>query len=103
MHLYTDSFIVGLITYFVAGLLVMKFYKKASGTDIIPNKGFWITSTSLVKVRTPQANCKPPSSDDAVIKMFMYTALQDGFVFTFGPCVRLIREKVRGRQGYSMQ
>ena len=45
-----DSLIVGIITYFVAGVLVMKFYKKASGTDLIPNKGFWIAAPLLVKV-----------------------------------------------------
>ena len=44
--------IIGLVVYFVAGLLIMKFYKKASGTDIIPNKGFWIAVPVLIKVHT---------------------------------------------------
>ena len=28
--------------------------------------------------------------------------LQDGFVFTFGPCVRCVRVKIREKQGYRM-
>ena len=42
--------IIGVITYFVAGILIMKFYKKASGTDIIPNKVFWKSAPFLIKV-----------------------------------------------------
>ena len=42
--------IIGVITYFVAGILIMKFYKKASGTDVIPNKVFWKSAPFLIKV-----------------------------------------------------
>ncbi len=44
--------IIGLITYFVAGILIMKFYKNASGTDIIPNKQLWMSAPFLIKVQS---------------------------------------------------
>ena len=42
--------IIGVVTYFVAGILIMKFYKEASGTDIVPNKQLWIKVPFLIKV-----------------------------------------------------
>ena len=43
--------IAGVISYFVAGALIMKFHYKASGTDIIPNKKLWFTFPLLLKVK----------------------------------------------------
>ena len=57
LFFYTNRLVIGIISYFVAGLLVMKFYKKASGTDIIPNKGFWIAAPVLIKVLAQHALC----------------------------------------------
>ncbi|XP_065845837.1 cation-dependent mannose-6-phosphate receptor-like [Oscarella lobularis] len=37
------------VTYFVVGILVMKFGKKAEGKEIIPNSGLWLSIPSLVK------------------------------------------------------
>jgi len=51
----------------------MRVKYQATGTDLIPNKNIWFEIPSLIK---------------------------GGCVFTFGPCVSLIREKVSGR-GYS--
>lgn len=47
---YVFRCIVAIVAYFVTGILIMKFYKKASGTDVIPNKGFWIFTLLLIKV-----------------------------------------------------
>ena len=55
--IYNDRCIIGVIAYFVAGILIMKFYKKASGTDIIPNKQFWIKAPFLIKVQFPDQEC----------------------------------------------
>jgi len=37
------------IIYWVAGILVLKFYKKNTGVDLIPNREFWSTLPGLVK------------------------------------------------------
>ena len=42
--------LVGIITYFVAGALIMKFHYQATGTDIIPNKSLWTQFPFLIKV-----------------------------------------------------
>ena len=39
-----------MISYFVVGALIKKFYKKESGMDVIPNKNFWIQLPFLVMV-----------------------------------------------------
>ena len=44
------SLLVGFAAYFVIGALVMKFYYKAKGSDIIPNKNFWIDFPLLIQV-----------------------------------------------------
>ena len=41
---------LGVISYFVAGALIMKYRYNATGTDIIPNKKFWIMLPGLIKV-----------------------------------------------------
>ena len=95
----------------------MKFYKKASGTDIIPNKVFWKSVPFLIKViKIPpplliyanstvcilKGECKSPRSKFSDWSKVLFLFLQDGFVFTFGPCVRLVRVKIREKQGYRM-
>ena len=42
--------IYALITYFVVGALINKFYRKASGKDIIPQREFWFLLPFLIKV-----------------------------------------------------
>jgi hypothetical protein len=37
--------------YLIGGMIFMKFARKASGTDIIPNKQFWLGFPGLIKVR----------------------------------------------------
>ena len=44
------SSIVGVASYFIVGMIVMKVHYKASGTDIIPNKAFWKSLPTLIKV-----------------------------------------------------
>ena len=41
---------LGFISYFVIGALIMKYRYNASGTDIIPNKKFWMSLPFLIKV-----------------------------------------------------
>jgi hypothetical protein len=41
---------LGISIYFVAGVLIMKFHYNAAGTDIIPNKNFWMDFPLLIKV-----------------------------------------------------
>jgi len=40
-----------IILYFIIGSLIMKYSYKATGSDIIPNKKFWMTLPLLVKVK----------------------------------------------------
>ena len=47
-----NSLLVAIVAYFVAGILIMKFHKKATGTDVIPNKALWIATPFLIKVRS---------------------------------------------------
>ena len=41
---------LGIAIYIVAGVLIMKFRYNAAGTDIIPNKIFWMELPLLIKV-----------------------------------------------------
>ncbi|XP_019851248.1 PREDICTED: uncharacterized protein LOC109581516 [Amphimedon queenslandica] len=41
--------LTALLTYFIVGGIILKFHKKESGTDIIPNKRFWFSLPFLVK------------------------------------------------------
>ena len=50
LPLHCHRLLVGIITYFVAGALIMKFHYQATGTDIIPNKGLWSQFPFLIKV-----------------------------------------------------
>ena len=38
------------VGYVVAGVILQKFYKKKQGSDIIPNKEFWVSLPGYVKV-----------------------------------------------------
>ena len=38
------------MVYAVAGVVLMKFYKKKEGSDVIPNKEFWVSFPGYVKV-----------------------------------------------------
>ena len=49
-HYSMHSLLVGFAAYFVIGALIMKFYYKASGSDIIPNKSFWLQFPLLIRV-----------------------------------------------------
>jgi len=44
--------VVVMIVYFVVGMIIMKVKFEKTGTDIIPNKGFWTSLPFLVKVRS---------------------------------------------------
>lgn len=39
------------IIYFIVGAVIMKVQRGATGSDIIPNKSFWVDLPFLVKVR----------------------------------------------------
>ena len=90
----TCRLIIGIITYFVAGALIMKLHYKATGTDIIPNKKLWFALPIFIKVR----------KSTSVISMwdYVYTCAyqQDGCLFTFSPCANLIRGKMQEKKGY---
>ena len=43
--------VILIVVYFVAGMIIMRVKYEKTGTDIIPNKGFWFSLPSLVKVR----------------------------------------------------
>ena len=44
-------FFAAILTYFIAGALIMKFRKGASGKEVIPNYEFWFALPFYVKVR----------------------------------------------------
>ena len=48
--------VVIVILYFIIGSVIMKCHYQATGSDIIPNKTFWITLPFLVKVNVTAAN-----------------------------------------------
>ena len=41
---------LGLVSYFVAGALIMKYRFNATGVDVIPNRKFWTSLPFLIKV-----------------------------------------------------
>ena len=43
---------MAVIVYFIVGAVVMKVRYQATGSDLIPNKGFWESLPLLVKVST---------------------------------------------------
>ena len=45
---------LGIAIYIVAGVLIMKFHYNAAGTDVIPNKKFWMELPLLIKVSKKQ-------------------------------------------------
>jgi hypothetical protein len=45
-----SSFFTTLVTYFLGGFVFLKFVKKNSGKDLIPNYGFWTSIPGDVKV-----------------------------------------------------
>ena len=46
----TFSFIFGVGMYFIVGAIIMKVKYDATGTDLIPNKNFWLELPHLLKV-----------------------------------------------------
>ena len=50
--------IAGLVTYFVVGSLVNKVHFHKSGTEIIPNKDFWVAVPFLIKVKLAMSLCE---------------------------------------------
>lgn len=48
--LYTGRFVVAVVVYFVAGMIIMRVKFEKTGTDVIPNKEFWFALPFLVKV-----------------------------------------------------
>ena len=46
-----------MILYFSVGAVVMKYRYGASGSDIVPNKSFWVMLPFLVKVSDPHTLC----------------------------------------------
>ena len=46
----TFSFIFGVGMYFIVGAIIMKVKYDATGTDLIPNKNFWLELPHLFKV-----------------------------------------------------
>ena len=48
--LFPSSFFAALFLYFVVGTLFMRFGRNAQGTDMIPNKNFWVSLPQLIKV-----------------------------------------------------
>ena len=42
--------VAGVLVYFITGSAIMKFKYHATGSDIIPNKLFWMSLPSLVNV-----------------------------------------------------
>jgi hypothetical protein len=64
---------LGLLTYFIVGIIINKFKFQKEGLDMIPQRGFWFDLPFLIK---------------------------DGFVFTFGPIVRLVRKDKAAEAGY---
>ena len=45
-----SSFFVGIGVYIVMGMVIMRVKYEATGTDIIPNKAFWMSFPGLIKV-----------------------------------------------------
>ncbi|XP_065908203.1 uncharacterized protein [Dysidea avara] len=63
--------VIVVIVYFVVGMIIMRVKYDKTGSDIIPNKTFWMSLPFLVK---------------------------DGVLFTFTPCLKCMG---RDKQGYS--
>lgn len=47
---FTGRFFFAVVVYFVAGMIIMRVKFNKTGTDIIPNKEFWLAVPFLVKV-----------------------------------------------------
>ena len=97
-----NRLLVAMITYFIAGALVMKFHYQATGSDIVPNKAFWVQFPFLIKVYTLYLLTHSCLWSMQVLLHCICCSFhwQDGFVFTFGPCFRCISEKARGKNDY---
>ena len=50
LYTLTFSFIFGVGMYFIVGAIIMKVKYDATGTDLIPNKNFWLELPHLLKV-----------------------------------------------------
>ena len=87
----TGRFILAVVVYFVAGMIIMRVKYNKTGSDVIPNKDFWFTLPYLVKVQH--------------ISCFMFYFLhnvsclqKDGVLFTFSPCINYYQNR---RSGYA--
>ena len=85
----------------------MKYRYNATGTDIIPNKKFWIMLPGLIKVYyilwsgfdvSPRVATLGLTDDTFVVVSFII--LQDGCFFTFGPVIGFFRAKISQGKGY---
>ncbi len=86
--------LAGIAAYFVIGGVVMKFRYQKNGSDLIINKVFWFALPGLIKVGYLLAN-------SANFKTLFF--LQEGFVFTFAPCFKLIKGGFNRGDGYKEQ
>ena len=71
----------------MAGVLIMKFLYKATGTDIIPNKKLWLAFPLLLKVMFNVDNSA----------FITYYTMQEGCAFTFSPCLGFLRQRLSGK------
>ena len=79
----TGRFILAVVVYFVAGMIIMRVKYNKTGCDVIPNKDFWFTLPYQVKVQH--------------ISCFMfYSYLQKDGVFS--PCINFYQNR---RSGYA--
>lgn len=47
------SLALALVLYFIIGAVILKVRFQKTGSDMIPNKGFWFALPVLIKVRRP--------------------------------------------------
>ena len=74
----------------------MKFYKKVSGTDIIPNKQFWIKAPFLIKVYTKFRNSDGTQVLNCLFNMIIFAGRICFHVWSMCPfCERKDSRKTR--------
>lgn len=85
---------VGIAIYIVVGVLVMKLHYQATGTDVIPNKGFWMSFPFLIKVcksHTSHPESELGCSYRSIILLLLFI-VQDGFLFVISPITKAVRK-----------
>ena len=50
LYCYNHRLVILIVTYFVAGMIIMRVKYEKTGSDIIPNKEFWMALPFFVKV-----------------------------------------------------